>query len=233
MSKIQILIVDDEWNLRNLLRLYLMKNGFEVTEAANGHEALHLLNQHGYDLIILDVMMPGMDGWEVCKRIRQTMQIPVIMLTARTDTKDKVQGLTIGADDYIVKPFEPDELIARVFALLRRAQSNEEMSASVKQIEYLDLEILPEARLVKVQGQAVDFTPKEFDLLHFFAEHPNRAYTREVCLEQVWGIDFLGDTRTVDTHVKNLREKLRSNGLPYSPIQTVWGVGYKFEPVEV
>jgi two-component system response regulator ResD len=232
MSKLHLLVVDDEWNMRNLLRVYLTKNGFQVTEAANGREALKFVEQHPYDLILLDVMMPDMDGWEVCKRIRQTKQTPIIMLTARTETKDKVQGLTLGADDYVVKPFEPDELIARIFALLRRSNSSEVTIPASNLIEYPDLQISPEARQVKVRDQSIDLTPKEFDLLRYLAEHPNRAFTREICLEQVWGEDFLGDTRTVDTHVKNIREKLRSAGLSFAPIQTVWGVGYKFEPVE-
>jgi two-component system response regulator ResD len=232
MSKLHLLVVDDEWNMRNLLRIYLSKNGFQVTEAANGHEALKCIQEQPFDLILLDVMMPDLDGWEVCKRIRQTKQTPIIMLTARTETKDKVQGLTLGADDYVVKPFEPDELMARIFALLRRSSATDVKTPVSNLIEFQGLQISPEARQVKVSDQPIELTPKEFDLLRFLAEHPNRAFTREICLEQVWGEDFLGDTRTVDTHVKNIREKLRSAGLSYAPIQTVWGVGYKFEPVE-
>ncbi|CAM4421836.1 response regulator transcription factor [Paenibacillus tarimensis] len=197
MSKLQILVVDDEWNMRNLLRVYLTKNGFQVSEAANGHEALQVIERGSYDLILLDVMLPDMDGWEVCKRVRQTKQTPIIMLTARTETKDKVQGFTLGADDYVVKPFEPDELIARIFALLRRANSKETDLFPISQIEYNDLLISSEARQVKVKDRPVDFTPKEFDLLRFLAEHPNRAFTRDICLEQVWGEEFFGDTRTV------------------------------------
>lgn len=232
MSKLHLLVVDDEWIMRNLLRIYLTKNGFQVTEAANGYEALKFIEQQSFDLILLDVMMPGMDGWEVCKQIRQTKHIPIIMLTARTETKDKVQGLTLGADDYVVKPFEPDELMARIFALLRRSGISDLSNNVPNLIQFQNIQISPDARQVKVMDQQIELTPKEFDLLRFLAEHPNRAFTREVCLEQVWGGNYLGDTRTVDTHVKNIREKLRGAGLPYAPIQTVWGIGYKFEPAE-
>lgn len=230
MSKLHLLVVDDEWNMRNLLRIYLSKNGFEVTEAANGNEALKQVEQKSFDLILLDVMMPDMDGWEVCRRIRLINQTPIIMLTARSETKDKVQGLNVGADDYVVKPFEPDELIARIFALLRRSSMPEVTASIPLLIQYSDIQIDSDAREVKVRDQFIILTPKEFELLRFLAEHPNRAFTREICLEQVWGEDFFGDTRTVDTHVKNIREKLRAAGLPYAPIQTVWGVGYKFQP---
>ncbi|WP_199622566.1 response regulator transcription factor [Paenibacillus alkalitolerans] len=232
MSKLHLLVVDDEWNTRNLLRIYLTKSGFQVTEAANGHEALKLIEQQSFDLILLDVMMPDMDGWEVCRRVRQTKITPILMLTARTETKDKVQGLHLGADDYVVKPFEPDELIARVFALLRRSGMPNITDQLPTMISFQDLQIYPEARQVKVKDQPIDLTPKEFDLLHFLASHPNRAFTREICLQQVWGEDFFGDTRTVDTHVKQIREKLRAADLSFMPIQTVWGVGYKFEPSE-
>jgi two-component system, OmpR family, response regulator ResD len=232
MQKIHLLVVDDEWNMRNLLRIYLTKSGFQISEAGNGHDALKLIEQNTFDLILLDIMMPDMDGWEVCKQIRQTKQTPILMLTARTETKDKVQGLNLGADDYLVKPFEPDELLARVFALLRRSSLTDALAVLPKTIDYPDIEIDPDARQVKVKDQPVDLTPKEFDLLRFLAQNPNRAFTREVCLEQVWGDDYFGDIRTVDTHVKNIREKLRAAGLSYVPIQTVWAVGYKFYPQE-
>lgn len=228
MQKIHLLVVDDEWNMRNLLRIYLTKNGFQVTEASNGHEALELVEQIPFDLILLDVMMPDLDGWEVCKKIRLTKQTPILMLTARTETKDKVQGLNLGADDYLIKPFEPDELMARVFALLRRSSMSERETVLSKTISYPDLMIDPEARQVRIKDYTIEHTPKEFDLLYFLADNPNRAFTREVLLEQVWGTDYFGDIRTVDTHVKNIREKARRVELSYSPIQTVWGVGYKF-----
>lgn len=232
MQKIHVLVVDDEWNMRNLLRIYLTKSGFQVSEASNGHEALMSIEQEQFDLILLDIMMPDMDGWEVCKRIRKTRQTPILMLTARTETKDKVHGLNMGADDYLVKPFEPDELIARAFALLRRTSVSDAATVHPKTIVNHEMTIDPDARQVLVKDQTIELTPKEFDLLRFLAQNPNRAFTREICLEQVWGRDYFGDTRTVDTHVKNIREKVRAAGLSYVPIQTVWGVGYKFHPVE-
>lgn len=233
MQKIQVLIIDDEWNMRNLLRIYLMKSGFEVTEAVNGYEALEVVKHKPFDVIILDVMMPDMDGWQVCKKIRGTLQTPILMLTARTDTKDKVHGLTIGADDYLVKPFEPEELMARIFALLRRSSLADSANVSAaKIVRHVGMEIEPEERQVYIQEQPIDLTPKEFELLFLLANQPKRAFSRDALLEQIWGDDYLGDIRTVDTHVKNLRDKLRKAGLPYNPIQTVWGVGYKFQSSE-
>ncbi|MFC4767009.1 response regulator transcription factor [Effusibacillus consociatus] len=229
MKKFHLLVVDDEWNMRNLLRIYLTKNGFEVTEANNGNEALALIEQHPFDLIILDVMMPDIDGWEVCAKIRETKQTPILMLTARTETKDKVYGLTVGADDYLVKPFEPEELIARVFALLRRAHLNEPDVPKDNTVTHPEMVIDLERRQVLIRDKAVDFTPKEFDLLYMLGSNPQRVFSREILLENIWGQDYFGDTRTVDTHVKNVREKLRKAGLSYVPIQTVWGVGYKFQ----
>lgn len=229
MQKFQILVVDDEWNMRNLLRIYLTKNGYEVTEAKNGFEALSLVAGLDFDVIILDVMMPEMDGWEVCSKIRETKQTPILMLTARTETKDKVHGLTVGADDYLVKPFEPEELIARVFALLRRSQISDAGVMQSKPIKHPDMTIDPMGRVVFISDKSIDFTPKEFDLLYLLADQSKRAFTREALLTQVWGHDYFGDIRTVDTHVKNIRDKARKAGLSYNPIQTVWGVGYKFQ----
>lgn len=230
MNKLHVLIVDDEWNVRNLLRIYLTKNGFKVKEAKNGHEGVQLANQHSFDLIILDLMMPVMDGWEVCQKIRKTKNTPILMLTARTETEDKVKGLMLGADDYLVKPFDSEELIARVFALLRRSSiSQTTATTEQKIITYLDLTIDLEGRQVLVQEHPVDFTPKEFELLFALAEHPRRVFERDHLLEKVWGSDYVGDIRAVDTHVKNIREKVRKAGLSFNPIQTVWGVGYKFK----
>ncbi|GED32430.1 MULTISPECIES: response regulator transcription factor [Brevibacillus] len=231
MMKLQVLVVDDEWNMRNLLRIYLAKNGFDVTEATNGYEALTLFNERSFDLIILDLMMPDVDGWEVCAKIREKKDTPIIMLTARNETKDKVKGLQIGADDYLVKPFEPEELIARVFALLRRVSISEPTTVR-KTITHHDMSISPEERQVLVKGEPVEFTPKEFDLLLLLAEQPGRVYNRDLLLENIWGHDYFGDIRTVDTHVKNIREKVRKAGLSYNPIQTVWGVGYKFQGID-
>lgn len=228
MNKLQVLVIDDEWNMRNLLRIYLSKNGIEVTEAKNGHEGVNIAEQLSFDLIILDVMMPDLDGWEVCHKIRETKNTPILMLTARTETQDKVKGLTFGADDYLVKPFDTEELIARVFALIRRS-SLLSLTTAQKIISYQDLIIDSEGRQVMVQEQPVDFTPKEFDLLYLLAKYPGRAFDRETLLEKLWRNDYFGDFRTVDTHVKNIREKVRKAGLSFNPIQTVWSVGYKFQ----
>jgi len=229
MEKFHILVVDDEWNMRNLLRIYLTKNAFEVKEASSGHEALSFIAQHPFDVIILDVMMPDLDGWEVCTKIRETKQTPILMLTARHETKDKVHGLTIGADDYLVKPFDPEELIARVFALVRRSQISDTHINSLKIIRHPNITIDPEGREVFIMDKLVDCTPKEFELLYELADQFKRVFTREALLEQIWGRDYFGDIRTVDTHVKNIRDKSRKAGLKYNPIQTVWGVGYKFQ----
>lgn len=229
MNKLKVLIVDDEWNMRNLLKIYLNKNGFDVKEAANGVEAIGLARNEIFDLVILDIMMPGIDGWQVCQSLREFSNVPILMLTARTETKDKVKGLQMGADDYLAKPFEPEELVARVFALIRRNSIVQQVDTSTqKKIEFEKLIIYQEGREVHVDGQIVDLTQKEFDLFYLFAEHPKRAYTREMLLDLVWGPDYLGDVRTVDTHIKNIREKIQKTELSYNPIQTVWGVGYKF-----
>lgn len=228
MNKLKVLIVDDEWNMRNLLRIYLTKQGFEVKEASNGKEALGLTDKEPFDMILLDVMMPDMDGWQVCKKIREHHMTPILMLTARTDTKDKVQGLGIGADDYVTKPFDPDELIARVFALLRRCAHTRAQPVAETKIEMPDMVIYPEGRQVRIRNRAVELTPKEFDLFLMLAQHRQRAFTREAMVEALWGHDYTGESRVVDTHVKNIREKMQRAGLPYNPIQTVWGVGYKF-----
>lgn len=229
LNKLRVLIVDDEWNMRNLIKIYLHKNGFDIKEAVNGTEAVELVRNESFELVILDVMMPGMDGWQVCESIRGFSNVPVLMLTARTDTKDKVKGLQIGADDYLSKPFDADELIARVFALIRRNSIVQQAEPEhMQRIAFEHLTIHPEGREVYVDDRSVELTPKEFDLFRLLAEHPKRAYKREMLLDLVWGADYYGDVRTVDTHIKNIREKTQKAGLPYNPIQTVWGVGYKF-----
>jgi two-component system response regulator ResD len=225
----QILVVDDEWNMRNLLRIYLTKAGFYVMEAKNGLEALNIIKYNNFDLILLDLMMPEMDGWEVCAKIREDLSVPIIMLTARTETNDKVHGLNLGADDYLTKPFEPEELIARVSALLRRANVSESSHLQQKNIIFCEMSINPEGRQVLIHQHPVAFTPKEFDLLHLLASHTTRVYSREHLLWEVWGEDYFGEERTVDTHIKSIRGKVKKAGLSYNPIGTVWGVGYKFQ----
>ncbi|MBO8137475.1 MAG: response regulator transcription factor [Desulfotomaculum sp.] len=225
----KILVVDDEKKIRDVLGLYLKNEGFEMDQASDGQQALEMIKGNNYDLIILDLMLPGLDGWEVCRNVRQTSSVPVIMLTARGDEFDRVLGLELGADDYIVKPFSPREVVARVKAVLRRTETSLKLNIRSKQkIKYADMTIDPDAREVVINGKQVALTPKEFDLLYYLAQSPGRAYTREQLLESVWGYDYYGDLRTVDTHVNRLREKLaKINGKRY--IETVWGVGYKFE----
>lgn len=205
--KDKILIVDDEWNMRNLIKIHLLPH-FDLEEAANGKEALEKVKDHNFQLIILDVMMPDMTGWTVCERIREKENIPILMLTALTDVKDKVHGLNIGADDYLVKPFNPEELVARVHALLRRSvEFNNENDNGT--ITISDLTIIKDSRLVLVNGKEVDLTPKEFNLIHLFATNQKQVFTREILLNAIWNTNNVLDVRTVDTHVKNVREKLR------------------------
>ncbi|MNO37126.1 Transcriptional regulatory protein SrrA [compost metagenome] len=229
MPKTQILIIDDEWNMRNLLRIYLQKEGFATQEAVTGNEALRMLDNNAFDLLLLDVMMPDMDGWQVCRAVREHTQIPILMLTARSETKDKVLGLGIGADDYLTKPFEPEELLARIHSLLRRSSLTMEVKPQEEQLNYPGLRILPDARKVHIEGERVDFTLKEFDLLTMLARSGQRVFTRDELVERLWGNDYDGETRVIDTHIKNIREKLQKAGLPYNPVQTVWGLGYKFQ----
>jgi len=221
-----ILVVDDEKAVCNLLKMYLEKEGFEVVTAYDGEEALKAFQHHHPALILLDLMLPKKDGWTVCREIRKNSTVPIIMLTARGEELDRVLGLELGADDYIPKPFSPREVVARVKAVLRRTQMQEE--SRTKQIQYHGLFVDYEARTAKFQEQELNLTPKEFELLWFLAKNPSRAYTREKLLEVIWDYDFSGDTRTVDTHIKRLREKLEEAGAPPF-IRTVWGYGYKFE----
>ncbi|AHV97473.1 response regulator transcription factor [Paenibacillus sabinae] len=228
MSKLQVLIVDDEWNMRNLLRIYLMKEGFQIKEAATGLEALSMVKKHSFDIILLDVMMPDMDGWQVCKVIRETETVPILMLTARTETKDKIHGLGIGADDYLTKPFDSEELLARMYSLIRRSTITQTSQPQQLALEFPQMTIFPDAREIRIHAELVDFTPKEFDLLVLLAQSRQRAFSREELVERLWGFDYEGEVRVVDTHIKNIREKLQKAGMTYNPIQTVWGVGYKF-----
>lgn len=225
--KSRILIVDDEWNMRNLVKIYLSKENHHIEEARDGSEALKMVQQKPYDLMILDIMLPDIDGWEVCSTIRKTKQLPILMLTARDDIKDRVHGLNLGADDYLIKPFAPVELVARVSALLRRQKvKNEESNKTL--LYFDDLSINNESREVMVRETSIELTPKEFDILYLVTSQPKRVFTREIILDAIWSPNEFRDTRAIDTHVKNIREKLRKSGLSYNPIKTVWGVGYKF-----
>ena len=223
-----ILIADDEPKMRDLVRLYLEKEGFHVSEAGDGQQALDYLRDGSFDLVILDIMMPRIDGLTACKEIRRTYDIPVIMLTAKGEEIDRVLGFELGADDYVVKPFSPRELVARVKALLRRTGART-AQADESAMRFPGLVIRYDAREVEVDGNRVGLTPKEFELLAFLAKNTGRVFTREQLLEHVWGYDFYGDLRTVDTHVKKLREKISQYSDAVSYITTVWGVGYKFE----
>ncbi|GLI50414.1 MULTISPECIES: response regulator transcription factor [Tepidanaerobacter] len=226
MHDIKILVVDDEKRIVDLVKIYLEREGFSVDEAFDGQQALDKISSSSYDLIILDLMLPIVDGWTVCKDIRQKYDTPIIMLTARGEEFDKVLGFELGADDYVVKPFSPRELTARVKALLRRIVSKEDEESEI--LAFPELMIDPISRVVKVNNKEVALTPKEFDLLYFLAKNKGKVFSREKLLKEVWGYDFYGSLRTIDTHIKQLREKLgRSKAASY--ISTIWGIGYKFE----
>jgi DNA-binding response OmpR family regulator len=219
----KILIVDDEELIRDLIKEYMSPEDFSTDEAADGREALELFKQNSYALIVLDVMLPKMDGWSVCREIRKTSQVPIIMLTARGEEYDKLLGFELGIDDYIVKPFSPKELLARIKAIIRRSVVPLEPH---DQASWEGLAIDFDSRNVYVDEKLVSLTPKEYELLRFFTHNANRVFSREQLLDSVWGYDFAGDSRTVDTHVKMLRESL---GIYRKFIVTVWGTGYKFE----
>ena len=224
MSK--ILVVDDERNIVELVRLYMEKDGFETVCAYTGTEAISKFHEENPDLIVLDLMLPEMDGWQVCREIRKTSQVPIIMLTAKSETFDKVLGLELGADDYMTKPFEAKELIARVKAVLRRSQNIEHPQQN--EVSFKNISVNIENYELYIFGEQVDAPPKEIELLYFLASNPNRVYTREQLLEEVWGFDYFGDSRTVDVHIKRLREKIEGAEDGWQ-LKTVWGVGYKFE----
>ena len=221
----KILIVEDETNIADLINLYLKKEGYETMVANDGGKALELYRLFRPDLVLLDIMLPVMDGWAVCSKIRETDATPIIMLTAKGETIDKVSGLEMGADDYIVKPFEMKELLARVHAVLRRTGGDE---AKAKRLSYDGLVIDLDSYELEVMGHRVDTPPKELELLYHLAASPNRVFTRNQLLDEVWGFDYFGDSRTVDVHIKRLREKLEGVSDQWS-LKTVWGVGYKFE----
>ncbi len=226
MMKTKILLVDDDPNIRQLVRLYLEKEGFDVAEAARGDEAVKAFKASPPNLMLLDLMLPGMDGWQVCREVRKVSNIPIIMLTAKDETFDKVLGLELGADDYVVKPFDTKELVARIKAVIRRYQAGD---APEKEIAFPGLTINISQYTVTCLGREIEMPPKEIELLYYLASHPGMVYTREQLLESVWGYDFFGDSRTVDVHVKRLREKLTDGEAMGWSIKTVWGVGYKFE----
>ena len=224
---ITVLVVEDDKNISDLLQLYLEKEGYCVTSAADGGQGLSKFRAIKPDLVLLDVMMPVMDGWTLCRTIRAESQTPVIMLTAKSETDDKVTGLKSGADDYITKPFEMKEVLARIEAVLRRADRKEQ-EANSRRLTFDKLTIDMEAFELIIDGKKTDAPPKEMELLFYLASSPNRVYTRNQLLDEVWGFDYFGDSRTVDVHVKRLREKLEGISQQWS-LKTVWGVGYKFE----
>ncbi|MBO0959703.1 response regulator transcription factor [Neobacillus sp. MM2021_6] len=227
MDKKRILVVDDEENVSDLLELYLKAEDFEVQTAADGVSALTLAHHFKPDLIILDIMLPFKDGWQVAKELRLTMNTPIMMLSAKGEESDKILGLTIGGDDYVTKPFSPGEVVARIKAILRRSQPDEQAN---NRLEFPNLVIDMEKYEIVVDGAKIVSTPKEVELLWLLASHPGKVFIREHLLDKVWGYAYLGDSRTVDTHMKRLRRKIES-GQPYTYLQTVWGVGYKFEVV--
>ena len=221
----KLLIVDDEPNICESLRLYLENEGYEVKIASDGVEGVSYFKMYEPDIVLLDIMMPRKDGWQVCREIREISSRPIIMLTAKGETIDKVLGLELGADDYMVKPFESKELGARVKAVLRRAENK---ATNTKEIEFSNLNINLDTYELKLGGEHIEIPPKELELLYFLCSHANSVFTRDQLLDQVWGYDFFGDSRTVDVHIKRLREKLEKYSDEWQ-LKTVWGVGYKFE----
>ena len=227
MTNAKILIADDDRNICELLKFYLEKAGCNVVLAGDGEEALSKFEAEEPDIILLDVMMPRLDGWQVCRELRKKSDCPIIMITAKGETFDKVLGLELGADDYVVKPFEPKEIVARVKAVLRRTgKANAENDK--KEVSFDKLTVNMTKYELKVDGKVIDTPPKELELLFHLASNPNRVYTRDQLLDEVWGFEYYGDSRTVDVHVKRLREKLEGVSEKWS-LKTVWGVGYKFE----
>ncbi|GLB61691.1 response regulator transcription factor [Cytobacillus sp. NCCP-133] len=228
-KKERVIVIDDEWNMRNLLKIHLSPY-FEVEEASSGLEAFGVLKKTKVDLVILDLMMPEMDGWEVCKKIREISQVPILMLTARGEIKDKVQGFNVGADDYLVKPFNIEELLVRAKALIRRSMLSSDINLlSDGVIEISDLKLDQKERQVYIKNIALELTPKEYDLVQLLVLNPKTIFTRDMLMDHIWGIHDVLDIRTVDSHVKNVREKFRKNNLSFNPIKTVWGKGYKFQ----
>lgn len=224
-NKTKIMIVDDDKHIAELISLYLKKEGYDTLEIYDGMEAVERVSSYLPQLCLLDLMLPGMDGYQVCTEIRKKHSIPIIMLTAKGETFDKVLGLELGADDYMVKPFDPKELVARVKAVLRRSEQRT-MQEEKEILRFSNLEINVSNYSVMYYNNTLEFPPKEFELLFFLAKHPNQVFTREQLLNKIWGYEYIGDTRTVDVHIKRIREKLKPEET--WSIKTVWGVGYKF-----
>jgi len=225
-AKTKILVVDDDFNIGELLKVFLENEGYEVKVALDGVEGINYFKMYEPDLVLLDIMMPRKDGWDVCRQLREISNKPIIMITAKGETIDKVLGLELGADDFIVKPLEMKEVLARVKAVLRRYNAPEQAEDEV--VRFANVEISKEKHELKVDGEVIILPPKEFELLHFLASNYNRVLTRNQLLDKVWGYDFLGDSRTVDVHIKRLREKLDPMAKNWG-IRTIWSVGYKFE----
>ena len=226
----KILVVDDEKNICDLLSLYLIKEGYEVECANDGQDAVDKFFKDSFDLVLLDIMLPKKDGWEVCRDIRRVSKTPIIMLSAKGETFDKVLGLELGADDYVTKPFDSKELVARIKSVIRRSKDTDSASSKedMQEISYDNLYVSLTNYKLKVKGTDVDAPPKEIELLYHLAKNPNRVYTRDQLLDEIWGFKYFGDSRTVDVHIKRIREKLEGVSEKWA-IKTVWGVGYKFE----
>ena len=230
INKQKILIVDDDENIAEIISLYLTKECFETQIAPDGESAIEVFGTFNPDLVLLDIMLPGIDGYGVCRQIRATSMTPIIMLSAKGEVFDKVLGLELGADDYMEKPFDTKELVARVKAVLRRSKASTQTvieEVAVKEVSYPDLKINLTNYSVEYMGKIVDMPPKELELLYFLASSPNHVFTREQLLDQLWGYEYVGDTRTVDVHIKRLREKI--NDHEHWRLATIWGIGYKFE----
>ncbi|MDO4847783.1 MAG: response regulator transcription factor [Clostridiaceae bacterium] len=228
MANEKVLIVDDDLNICELLRLYLEKEGFETVSVNDGMLALDSFRSENPDIVLLDIMLPNLDGWQVCREIRKFSDKPIIMLTAKGETFDKVLGLELGADDYVTKPFEPKEIIARIKAVLRRTSNQAAETVKANEVSFDKLVINLDNYELKVNGVQIDTPPKELELIFHLASNPNRVFSRDQLLDEVWGFDYYGDSRTVDVHVKRLREKLEGVSDKWE-LKTVWGVGYKFE----
>lgn len=226
MQNNRVLLVEDEHRIREMVKDYLENEAFIVEEAEDGNIALEKFHEGNYSIVVLDVMLPGVDGWTVCREIRKSSDVPVLMLTARSEEYDKLFGFELGADDYLTKPFSPKELVARMRAILKRGRTGTSSEGGASIFEYKTLWVNLDSRKVTIEGSTMDMTPKEFDLLSFFIKNPDKVFTREQLLNKVWGYEFGGDYRTIDTHIKMLRESLKQYR---SIIVTVWGVGYKLE----